>query len=243
MATPKKKRRVNSSEFTDRILVLQSIYGKDTAAKLGISKSTLSKYKNGSNPKQENYEKINKTFTNNKKQIDPQKYEQVKQRHEKALNAERHTDVYEYIDWLENHPVLLADKNHDVNVEIDDVDRLIDIAEQGYIVAYRHSMEHIQFILHGTHLEDADNKDGDLYAIVLTGHYGKGGRKSAGYMPKQVEIIGIPESVRKVALHLSPADSFETITNKLQTFLMTYGQQYVTGRTFFYGFLGFYFGE
>jgi len=233
------KRKVNQLEFSERVFALQALYGKETAKKLGVSQATLNRYKRGESiPKQENYDKINRAYNRNKKTIEPERTEKEIDRYIKHRDTyartEHHINAYDYVRSL--------DKRYK-DFGIDDLYKLHDIADSGFEVARYGNENTVQFVIHGTRLSDPENREGKLRVIAVTGKTGKAGKKSAGYMPKGIEIIDIPTSVQKTVLKITPSDSASQINTKISKYLKQYGDNYVSGKDFFYELIGFYYKE
>lgn len=233
------KRKISQSDFSDRIIALQSLYGKQTAQKLGISQSSLNRYLRGQSvPKQENYDKINKAYNRVKKQVTPEKFQQTKQRRQKKQAvysaSERHMSAFDYANYIYNKYG---------QYDIDNIDRLIEIGEHGYEVAYLgNNKDTVQYIIHGTSLKDTENYDGFLNVILLYGKSGRGGKKSAGYMTKEIVIKGIPGIVAKNE-NIDAHHTFSENMASINAYFDKYQNQYSNGKSFVYAVLGFYFKE
>lgn len=74
----KKKKGLTPEQIQQRIVELESLFGqKETARRLGVSPSTLRKYKTGKAPTK-SVTKLNRIYGQNKKKIDPVKVDRYK---------------------------------------------------------------------------------------------------------------------------------------------------------------------
>lgn len=238
------RRKQAPQKTQDKIFGIQSIYGtKKTAEKLGVSASTVRRWKSGkSTPKPEHLHIINRVYGSNTRRIIPERVQQERTQYERRSIAhqvkEWHIPIYpDYIEVLhEKTPIETTDGTFD---------NLIELSEQGYEYAYiGHKNEPElfgQFILHGARLGDTET--GRLHLVVnLTAHNSNKNRTHDNYEVYLIKDFSIAKSIERL-IGFDRNSDLETNQEVLAAYAQNALSKNIDRNAVITGILGYYYEE